>query len=290
MTAVHASRTASRQTPVSDTGVVAGTDESLLLPARPPWLRRRVLRLRKYWYRRIRPDRVRLNGVSIAIDRQAFSDKIVRRLYDGGYEAEECQALAKTLGATDRMLELGSGLGYLSTFAARRIGSEQVTTCEANPHLIPVIERTFRDNRVAPRLLQGVMTRDGRAGETCPFYVHKRNFWSSSLSDLGTDFRRTAVPCMHWDTMLATLRPSYLVMDIEGGEIALLQDFDAPFVDKLLVEFHPQKTGEIGIERVFAQLAERGFERTRVTAGAHVYYFARPATAAGDASSRAQAF
>lgn len=251
-------------------------DEPTLLAARLPWLARRRRRLLTRWRRWRRPDTVRLNGVRIVVDRALFSPKIVARVYDGGYEAEECAALSQTLSSDDTVLELGAGMGYISAFAARLIGSARVTACEANPRLAALIARTHHENGVSPRLITGVMSRNGPQA-TRNFYIHREHFWSSSLTDLGTDYERVSVASLDWQAELSARRPSYLVMDIEGGEIELLQNFDAPWVSKLLVEFHPRKTGQDAVTRVFDELAARGFKRTRVAPGPHIYYFERAA-------------
>lgn len=248
-------------------------------PSVPVWsylqrqLRKRGNRLRTAWRQRRQPDVIRLGGVLIPIDRRLYSDKIIRRLYDGGYEREERDALARTLRVTDRVLELGAGIGYLSAVAARRIGSDRVTTCEANPQLLRAIERVHELNGVRPSVRHGVMSERADI-DSCLFYTH-RNFWSSSLQPPDGQYATVDVPVLHWPTELAQLRPTYLAMDIEGGEIELLENFECASVERMLVEFHPRKTGRAAVDRVFDRLNAQGFAFARVEPGAHIYYFER---------------
>lgn len=230
-------------------------------------------KLRTAWRARTQPDLISLKGIRIPINQDVYSDKIIKRLYDGGYEREERDALLRTLRATDNVLELGSGIGYMSAVAARRIGSERVTTCEANPQLLPLIANVHQINGVQPTVLHGVMSEQHDI-DHCRFHLH-RNFWSSSLQEPQGSYETVDVPVMHWSAMLEQLSPTYLVMDIEGGEIELLENFEAASVERMLIEFHPRKTGQASMDRVLQQLADQGFLHARAERGAHVYYFER---------------
>jgi len=254
--------------------------ERVIAPRIPVWsyLERKTgkysNRMRTGWREKTQPSEIRIRGVRIPIDRELYSPKIIQRLYDEGYEREERIALERSLRSSDRVLELGACIGYLSTVAARLIGSDKVTTCEANPALIPMIGRVHDCNDVRPTVLHGVMTLEA-AESTCAFYSH-RDIWSSSLLEPAKgDFERVAVPTLDWRSELQRLQPTYLLMDIEGGEIDLLESFDCASVERMLIEFHPRKTGQAGVDRVFRHLAKIGFARVHADRGTHIYYFER---------------
>ncbi|WP_348760960.1 FkbM family methyltransferase [uncultured Salinisphaera sp.] len=249
----------------------------MYIPGLTKWRGKIVKRLNRWrdrWRTSRKPSHIRLRGIRVAIDRARFSEKIIRRLYDGGYEREECVALERTLRADDRLLELGAGIGYISTAAARRIGSTRVVTVEANDALAPIIEATHRANNVTPERRFGVMTASNDLSPRV-FYRHTRNLWSSSLTLPDGPYEQVQVPAMSWAETLSELRPSYLVMDIEGGEIELLSCLDADHVRRMLIEFHPRKTGTESVAGVFEHLHRLGFRADRVASGTHIYYFER---------------
>lgn len=234
------------------------------------WLNRCCAR----WRLVRRPSMIRLRGVRVEIDQRLFSDKIIDRLYDGGYEREESVALDRTLRRDDRVLELGTGIGYTSTVAAKRVGSSRVLTVEANEGLAPTINKTYRLNNVSPTLVIGLMGDQAEPGSR-HFYTHTRHLWSSSLHKLDSNYTRVEVTSLSWSKELDRFQPSYLVMDIEGGEIELLRDFDHPSVRRMLVEFHPRKSGSELVDEVFDHLSNIGFGVERVAGGTNVFYFQR---------------
>ncbi len=233
------------------------------------FVRRLRLRLRNTTQPRI----IRLNGVRIPIERELYSKKNIARLYDESYEADEREALSRTLRPGDRLLELGSGIGYMSSYAASTLGVSRVTACEANPSLIPIISRVHGMNGVDSEILHGVMSRD-MTTRSCTFYT-QRHFSASSLQQPDGEYQAKTVPVLHWQTELDRIQPTYLLMDIEGGEIDLLEVFDHASVERMLIEFHPKITGEASIERIFEHLRSIGFQAARPHGGTNVWYFER---------------
>jgi len=188
-------------------------------------------------------DLVELSGVRLNV---AGLDAEVRgAILDGSYEAPELRALASALRADDVVLELGTGLGLLSSWCAQRIGSARVHTFEANPALEPRIRETFALNGVAPAL--GVAMLGEHAGEH-DFHVHEA-FWASSATDATGAAHTVRVPVRPLNDEIRRIGPSLLVMDIEGGEDAALRGMEATLrraAPDLLLEVHPEQLGELG--------------------------------------------
>jgi hypothetical protein len=68
------------------------------------------------------------------------------------------------------------------------------------------------------------------------------------------------VPAASWPDVLAEIKPSLVVMDIEGGELDLL---DSPHlngsVERMLIELHPHRYGDAAAERMGTNLKRSGF-------------------------------
>ncbi len=175
----------------------------------------------------------------------------------GRYEMGERRALQRVLVPHDRVLELGGGIGFLSTLAAQTRGIGKVVTVEANPRLIPIIRETHRLNGVdGVRVIAGAITAED--GEAVDFYL-RRHFWGSSLD---ADLRAYACcvkrPRIAITPLLASLKPTVIVCDIEGGEDGLFDAADLGSVRHMVIELHPRSYGEAGAERVLSVLAAKG--------------------------------
>ncbi|MBY0397947.1 MAG: FkbM family methyltransferase, partial [Thermoleophilia bacterium] len=87
-------------------------------------------------------------GIKVPFVPSIVTPKIERPMRRGRYEGGEAKALRKVLRPGDRVLELGAGVGLLSTISAMVKGVERVTAVEANPGLIPLIRETHRLNGI----------------------------------------------------------------------------------------------------------------------------------------------
>lgn len=230
-------------------------------------------RLASYVARRaLRPDVIRHFGVQLAVDRQVLSPAIVDSFYKGGYESAEVDIIRETLTPDDRVLEIGGGVGFVGILTARRVRRpDQVLIIEANPQLIPLMERNFALNGVRPQVWNGVLGRSG-ASEVS-FYLHD-DFWASSLMPFPGG-RETRVPQHDARTVLADFRPTYLIVDIEGGEIDLFDGWDLTGVRKVCLEVHPRQTGQPAVDRLFQSLEQQGFRHARASRLENVVYFDR---------------
>jgi FkbM family methyltransferase len=176
-------------------------------------------------------------------------------LYSGKYELAERRIVAKCLESSDTVLEIGTGLGLLAVLCAKRVGSERVVTVEANPALIPVIRETFELNGVRPELKNCVL---GKGHGELVFYVMK-DFWSSSTVKRSDSATPVMVAQQDFADLLATVRPTFLIIDIEGGEYDLLKDMELPFVRKIAIELHERVIGRDKTTSVLESLARQGF-------------------------------
>jgi len=197
-----------------------------------------------------------------------LQDELVRYR---SYETAEIDILQARLTKRDVVLEVGTGLGLVASYCARRIGSHRVFTFEANPSMAPLIRDTFALNGVWPELQLGTL---GSRGEARPFYV-ERDFWASSTIRRSAEATAIEVPVLPVNEVLQRIRPTFLLIDIEGGECELLKCMDLQSIQKVVVELHPDVTGLQAAEEVSERLTEAGLTICRTDSRANLLYAER---------------
>lgn len=220
-----------------------------------------------------RGDCVILDDVRLRMGRH-LSPALRDVVYSDRYERAERRMIAQRLEREDIVLEVGTGLGLIATMCARRIGSDRVFTFEANPALVTVIEETFALNQVAPRLYNCIL---GTGGGTRTFFVVDE-FWSSSTVQRRPDARAVHVPVRDLRSTMEEIRPTFLIVDIEGGEWELFRDIDLSGVRKVSIELHSRVIGSEKTNAVRAGIAGAGLELVpEACSGDEQLFFQRPA-------------
>ena len=180
-------------------------------------------------------------------------------LRDGLYERKECDAVMKVVQRGDVVLELGAGMGYMSTLMACKTPAEHIHAFEANPTIIPYIRSVHEANDVTNVTLHNALLAP-EAGEPADFYVRK-NFLASSLDrESGPDniISVEKVEVRSLPDTLAQLNPTVLVCDIEGAEAGLLGSADWSGLRAAVIELHPQWIGQEGVQSVFDAMQKAG--------------------------------
>jgi len=200
-----------------------------------------------------------VNGVSLAIPDEMLNVRIAGKLAKGGYEAHEAQAAAMRMKPGHRVLELGSGLGYIASICAGVAGPGNVTTVEANPAMLPVIRANLDRNGFADvTLLHGAVTGQGEDDAQIAFDP-KKTFWAGRIADEDADPGKVvSVPLLPLPSLLAKIRPHIVIMDIEGAEQHL---FDAPWpahVRGVMMELHPNQYPDTVIKRIVDCMSASG--------------------------------
>ena len=238
-------------------------------------VRRKLGRIRDevrgvYW-RMTEADHVTLRGVDLTLDAAWATPQLRQYIYTGKYEAPEYRVLVNTLRAGDRYLEVGAGIGFITTCACQRVGDHNVFASEANPQLIPIIERTAAINGYHPAVTNGVL---GEAEGEVPFFVHDE-FWASSLEE-DPEARRIVVPARSIAKELERVRPTYLMLDIEGGEVDLLTQNTLPsHIRAICMETHADAIGRRATQTLLNKLATDGFCLDLELTGSGVAFLSR---------------
>ncbi len=204
---------------------------------------------------------IRSRGLKFPMDPRVINRRRKRLLTDNAYELKETEAVMRVLRPDDTVIELGAGMGYMSTLMAKKKGVAAVHAFEANPAMIPYIRQVHALNEVETVTVHNALL-GPRKGKAVDFYV-RGDFVASSLQDNlgdahGGVITVEKVEVRNVNTTLKEIEPSVLVCDIEGAEADLLPAADLSGLRAAVVELHPQWIGQAGVQAVFDAMHKGG--------------------------------
>lgn len=203
------------------------------------------------------PSTFRLHGLHVPISPDDVSDVIWSALKDGSYEAKEARWALKAAKPNDRILELGSGIGVITSLLAGVEGA-RVMAFEANPHTVRLAKRVIRaNNRNNVELEHGLLTAGPSRDFT--FYVREDLWMSSLIKHQGPYIDSIQVKSSNIDEVITRAEINLVVMDIEGAELDLLTRARLPGVERVFLEFHDHLYGLEGVRAVTSAMADKGF-------------------------------
>ncbi|MCL6705551.1 FkbM family methyltransferase [Pseudomonas sp. R2.Fl] len=198
-------------------------------------------------------------GVKFPEDSNIISPRVRESIVAGRYESKEATQVEKLIKEGDRILEIGSGLGFISTIAARDPRTESILCYEADPRLIGYIKSVHELNGIQKTAVRNAALTTDLSYSELTFYIRK-NFWGSSFSKTAGEYQSTAVvPTQSFNEVIQEFRPTFIVCDIEGAEVELFMNADLPGVTRVLMEIHSRVVGRAGIKRLFDAMSARDF-------------------------------
>jgi FkbM family methyltransferase len=201
-------------------------------------------------------------GLKLAYDESVVSAVLVDRIVSGRYERSEAQRSRDFVVDGDRIVELGAGLGFLSTLimSTRSVADYQLV--EADPRLPPLIRRTFELNSIdGPSTIRTcVATCDSAliARGEVEFYIGAAFCASSLLGARGLQETAT-VPVVSLPELIRERGANVLIADIEGAETGVLNGTPLDTIERILVEIHPHRIHDDGVREIFRNLDALGF-------------------------------
>src|SRR6266576_3641648 len=227
-------------------------------PHRETWPRRQ---LEKIWKSLVHEFRVRrrpivtVAGVQLRVGRH-MSPRVERTVSRGRYEEDELRLIGQMLAPDDVVLEVGAGLGLVSAYCAKRLGSSCVFAYEANPDLEACIRETFSLNEVQPTLEMCAV--GAHAGKVTLF--RSEDLWASSVLRPSGKVRPVEVPVKALSEVVQLARATLLIVDVEGAESELFDRAHLPTVSRIILELHERVIGTAGARRVRSTLSAIEFE------------------------------
>lgn len=200
----------------------------------------------------------RVDDIRLPLSPAIISPGMEWTLAKGRYEWGESRMGARALAPGDTVLELGAGIGFVSSYIRRNTGAGKIVCVEANPDLIPYIENVHRLNDIDNTVVLNGVAQVAAQPASVPFYC-RRDFWASSMEAAAPFERSVEVPALHLGALLATHKPGVLIMDIEGGELALFSADALPHVRAIVLEIHKDAYGQEGLDQLYSSAARLGF-------------------------------
>lgn len=188
---------------------------------------------------------------------EIMGGRIRGSLRDGGYEAKEAECVLKNVKPEDTVLELGGGIGFMSTLAATKCNAKAVHTFEGNPKLIPYIRAVHLANDCTHVEINNALL-GPEAGEV-DFYVRK-NILSSSMALIADNppVETARIEVRAAQSEFDRIKPTVLVCDIEGAEAHLIPHLPLDGLRCAILELHPQWIGPSGVNAVFQAFINAG--------------------------------
>jgi len=200
-----------------------------------------------------------IEGIVLYVPDSLLNDALTRKFSSGRYERSEARATRMRVKSGQRVLELGGGIGYISSISAQLTDPTNIVLVEANPTLLPVIKNNLKWNNASDvSILHGAVVSDIDTEDSVLFRLD-RVFWRSSLASTDTpEDEIVEVPAIGFHQLMSSHKPHVVIMDIEGGEEYL---FDRPWpkvVRQVIVELHPKKYEASAIKRIVDCMSESG--------------------------------
>lgn len=205
-----------------------------------------------------------VGGVKLMVPEFILTPTIKKAIESGRYEALEARQIPRFMKHGDRLLELGGGIGFISSLSSLVANLESIVVVEANPELIQTIKINHRLNNVTSDVINAVAFSDGELnssgitpGDTVPFYIAP-NFWGSSLQPIQNATEIKDITVVGLSDLISRYQPSVIVCDIEGGEYNLFDGVNLDCVRLVFLEVHKLSIGLIGINKVFRAMEGSG--------------------------------
>jgi FkbM family methyltransferase len=222
-----------------------------------------------------------IDGLMLDADDPRFASAL-DALRRGAFEVREVRLARTLLKRGQRVIELGTGTGYVAMQAARVVGAENMFCYEANLDNAALARRHFEANGMAITLTHGVLAPRALLPPGAPkavtFYLSGSLVSSALKPDGMRRPRPVEVPRLCLEDEIARHGATALIADIEGGEVELLGQADLAGIETILMETHYRKAGVRATNDMIAGLIAQGFRLDLRNSAAEVVHLFRTGT------------
>lgn len=153
-------------------------------------------------------------GMKFPKDGVFITGQLRAALRENRYEAKEAFCVLKLVRDEGTVIELGAGIGFMSTLVATKRNIKNVFAFEANPDLIPYIQSVHAANELTnAHVVHGIL---GKRNGSSKFYVRK-NLLSSSMEqheeDTPENTTEMKVDVLNASHVFKEIKPTILIAD-----------------------------------------------------------------------------
>lgn len=196
----------------------------------------------------------------VSIDLSALPKGMKEVVVSGNYEHSEVMLLPGFVEPEDRILEIGSAIGFIGLYCRKIIGVKELVCVEPNPQTEKYLRHNYELNGIEPNLISAAIApNDG------PIELNVSDmFWCDSLH-MRTDVSSGSSIMVDGITFESLLKRkgidfNTLIIDIEGAEKFVSVDAIPNTVEKVLIEIHPEVIGIRPAYRIVEDLIRIGYD------------------------------
>ncbi|MEL7093270.1 MAG: FkbM family methyltransferase [Pseudomonadota bacterium] len=183
--------------------------------------------------------------------------RIRDKLKSNAYEKHEADAALRMVRPGDVVLELGGGIGYMSSMLSRHRDVDHIHVFEANPDLVDYMHETHEVNGFKNITVHNAVL--GKRKGTADFYIRQQVAASSLDARDGRGVVEThKVAVVNARSTIKSIKPTFLICDIEGAEAEVIPLLDLSTVRTAVVKLHPDWIGPEGVNAVFRPFMDAG--------------------------------
>lgn len=218
-------------------------------------------------------NRVKMDGLTYSVKSPNISRRHKSILAFGLHEIEERILIKKWLPRQHSVIELGGGLGVISCLTNRKLqdGVKHIVV-EANPYMLPVLERNRDLNRCSFNVINKAIS---NAGTEIMLPIDP-SFVGSNVAAVGESIGSMMVPTVTLKSLVDSegIDKFSLIADIEGAEDAVICEDLPQLGDRVrfaMFELHPYVLGADRTEYLMKRMEEMGFILQERIGGGEVF-------------------
>jgi FkbM family methyltransferase len=203
---------------------------------------------------------IRCRGLRFPDRPDVLAPRLRRAIRRNNYERIEADAVRGHVGPDDVVLELGGGIGFMSSVMARNCNAAQVHVYEPNPDAVAYMRDVHALNEIENVTVTNAIVGPKKGKAT---FYQRENLLTSSLDPEPAKLdvpvvAEHEIEVLNINTVWKELKPSVLVCDIEGAEAELFEKATLSGIRMAVIEVHPQWIGETGVRAVFDAMHRNG--------------------------------